>query len=86
MTVKSTNRPVALDIRLPRENRISPLEVKTEFHSDDLDVDDLAEVVRRLLLDSGGDGVESKIQANPALHFRRNRVSHVMGSGATVPQ
>jgi len=56
-----------------------------EFRPSDLDVDDLAEAIRRLL-DSGDTcGPDANTQTNSALPFRRERGSYVMGSGAAEP-
>jgi hypothetical protein len=58
-------------------------EVVREFKPGDLDVDDLAEAIRRLLDSSDTVGSDPEAQANSALHSPPNRASHVMGQAAT---
>jgi len=57
------------------DNQVHSQELIRESRSDDLDVDDLTEAIRRLLDNS----------TDPDLLSRRDRGSHVIGASAAVP-
>jgi hypothetical protein len=60
-------------------------ELTRKFNPDEVDVDDLATAIRRLL-DSGGATVpDATMPANSALHSEPNGASHVIGPGAASP-
>jgi hypothetical protein len=66
--------------RAPRaEDRLIQPQVLRAFQPADLDLDDLAEAILRVLDSSDGGGLDSKPQANSDLLCRHNRATHVVG-------
>ena len=59
-------------------------DIARTFSPDELDLDQLAEAIRRLLNTDTGD--DAQIRRDPDLLSRRRRATHVMGSqGLEVP-